>query len=70
MNLQYTRDLSFEVPGAPEIFVSLREQPRVDIALDVQARPVQGQSNVYEGSLQVRADAKAGDAACFIAELA
>jgi preprotein translocase subunit SecB len=70
MNLQYTRDLSFEVPGAPEIFVSLREQPRVDIALDVQARPVQGQSNVYEVSLQVRADAKAGETACFIAELA
>jgi preprotein translocase subunit SecB len=70
MNLQYTRDLSFEVPGAPEIFVSLREQPRVDIALDVQARAVQGQSNVYEVSLQVRADAKAGETACFIAELA
>ena len=70
MNLQYTRDLSFEVPGAPEIFVSLREQPRVDIALDVQARAVQGQANVYEVSLQVRADAKAGETPCFIAELA
>jgi preprotein translocase subunit SecB len=70
MNLQYTRDLSFEVPGAPEIFVSLREQPRVDIALDVQARAVPGQANVYEVSLQVRADAKAGETACFIAELA
>jgi preprotein translocase subunit SecB len=70
VNLQYTRDLSFEVPGAPEIFVTLREQPRVDIALDVQARPVQGQSNVYEVVLQIRADAKAGETACFIAELA
>ena len=70
LNIQYTRDLSFEVPGAPEIFISLREQPRVDLALDVQARPVAGQQNVYEVSLQIRADAKAGDTACFIAELA
>ena len=70
LNLQYTRDLSFEVPGAPEIFVSLREQPRVDLSLDVQARPVPGQSSVYEVALQIRADAKVGETACFIAELA
>jgi preprotein translocase subunit SecB len=74
LNVQYTKDLSFEVPGAPEIFVSLREQPRVDLALDVQARPVQGAdgapTNVFEVSLQIRADAKVGDTPCFIAELA
>ena len=70
LNVQYTRDLSFEVPGAPEIFISLKEQPRVDLALDVQARPVQPNGNVYEVCLQIRADAKAGDTPCFIAELA
>ncbi len=70
LNIQYTRDLSFEVPGAPEIFINLREQPRVDLALDVQARPVQGGGNVYEVSLQIRADAKVGETPCFIAELA
>jgi preprotein translocase subunit SecB len=70
LNIQYTKDLSFEVPGAPEIFISLKEQPRVDLALDVQARPVQPNGNVYEVSLQIRADAKVGDTACFIAELA
>jgi preprotein translocase subunit SecB len=71
LNIQYTRDLSFEVPGAPEIFLSLREQPRVDIQLDVQARPVQGQqNNVFEVSLRIRADAKVNETACFIAELA
>src|SRR3712207_6487842 len=71
LNIQYTRDLSFEVPGAPDIFVTLREQPRVDLALDVQARPVPNSGqNVYEVSLQIRADAKAGDTSCFIAELA
>jgi preprotein translocase subunit SecB len=70
LNIQYTRDLSFEVPGAPDIFISLREQPRVDLALDVQARPVQAGGNTYEVSLQIRADAKVGETACFIAELA
>ncbi len=70
LNIQYTKDLSFEVPGAPEIFVSLKEQPRVDLALDVQARPVQGGGNVFEVSLQIRADAKVGETPCFIAELA
>jgi preprotein translocase subunit SecB len=38
LNIQYIKDLSFEVPGAPEIFTTLREQPRVDLQLDVQAR--------------------------------
>ncbi len=69
LNIQYTKDLSFEVPGAPEIFVQLKEQPRVDLSLDVQARPLDGQPNVYEVALQIRADAKAGTTACFIAEL-
>jgi preprotein translocase subunit SecB len=70
LNIQYTKDLSFEVPGAPEIYVNLREQPRVDLSLDVQARPVPGQQNVFEVSLQIRADAKVQETSCFIAELA
>jgi preprotein translocase subunit SecB len=69
LNLQYTRDLSFEVPGAPEIFQNLREQPRVDLQLDVQARPLEEGGDVYEVALQIRADAQAQDQTCFIAEL-
>ena len=30
LNIQYTKDLSFEVPNAPEIFTLLREQPLDD----------------------------------------
>jgi len=69
LNLQYTKDLSFEVPGAPDIFSTLREQPRVDLQLDVQARPLQEGGNVYEVALQIRADAQAHEQTCFIAEL-
>ncbi|MBX9701712.1 MAG: protein-export chaperone SecB [Acetobacteraceae bacterium] len=72
LNMQFTKDLSFEVPGAPEIFTTLREQPRVDLQLDVQARKLDapnGASNIYEIALVVRADAKAQDKTCFIIEL-
>jgi preprotein translocase subunit SecB len=76
LNMQYTKDLSFEVPGGPEIFGTLREQPRVDLQLDVQARPMQGAAppqgvagGMYEVSLVMRADAQAQGQTCFIAEL-
>ena len=70
LNLQYTKDLSFEVPGAPQIFINLREAPKVDIALDVQARRLQeGQEN-FEVTLQIRCEAKIGtETPAFIAEL-
>ena len=69
LNMQYTKDLSFEVPGAPGIFATLREAPQIDLKLDVQARPMQEGQNVFEVSLEIRADAKSGDQVCFIAEL-
>ena len=70
LNLQFTKDLSFEVPGAPEIYLSMREPPRIDIALDVQARRLQDGQETYEISLQIRCDAKTTDEkTAFIAEL-
>ena len=70
LNLQFTKDLSFEVPGAPEIFLTLREAPQIDIALDVQARRLQEGQETYEISLNIRADAKTKEGAtAFIAEL-
>ncbi|MGH7155224.1 MAG: protein-export chaperone SecB [Acetobacteraceae bacterium] len=57
VNVQYVKDLSFEVPGAPQIFSQLHAQPQVNINLDVQARRVQEGQNVYEVSLLIRAEA-------------
>ena len=57
VNIQYVKDLSFEVPGAPQIFTQLRAQPQVNINLDVQARRVQEGQSVYEVSLMIRAEA-------------
>ena len=70
LNLQFTRDLSFEVPNAPEIYLTLREAPRIDIALDVQARRLQEGQETFEISLNIRAEAKTTDnKPAFIAEL-
>src|SRR5271165_1057671 len=57
VNIQYVKDLSFEVPGAPQVFTQLRAQPQVNINLDVQARRVQEGQNVYEVALVIRAEA-------------
>ena len=57
VNIQYVKDLSFEVPGAPQIFTTLRAQPQVAINLDVQARRVQDGQSVFEVSLIIRAEA-------------
>ena len=57
VNIQYVKDLSFEVPGAPGIYTTLRAQPQVAINLDVQARRITEGQNAYEVSLVIRAEA-------------
>src|SRR6478735_9686965 len=57
VNIQYVKDLSFEVPGAPQIYTQLRSQPQVGINLDVQARRVQEGQNVFEVAIMIRAEA-------------
>jgi preprotein translocase subunit SecB len=82
VNAQYVKDLSFEVPNAPEIFSTLRTQPNVNINLDVQAKRLQEGQDVFEVTLQIKAEAVEAPAASpngqvaaegkpvFIAELA
>ncbi|MGH7190417.1 MAG: protein-export chaperone SecB, partial [Acetobacteraceae bacterium] len=57
VNLQYIKDLSFEVPGGPQIFTQLRAAPQVAINMDVQARRLQDAQPVFEVALVVRAEA-------------
>jgi preprotein translocase subunit SecB len=57
VNVQYVKDLSFEVPGAPQVFTQLRAQPQVNINLDVQARRVQEGQPAYEVAIMIRAEA-------------
>lgn len=57
LNIQYTKDLSFEVPNAPSIYTVLRQAPTVNINLDVQVRRLQDDAHVYEVTLTTRAEA-------------
>jgi preprotein translocase subunit SecB len=57
VNVQYVKDLSFEVPGAPQVYSQLRAQPQVNINLDVQARRVQEGQSVFEVAIVIRAEA-------------
>jgi preprotein translocase subunit SecB len=58
VNLQYVKDLSFEVPGAPLIYTTLRTTPRVDINLDVQVRRIAEGQPSFEVTLAIRAEAR------------
>ncbi len=57
VNLQYVKDLSFEVPGAPAIYGTLRSQPQIALNLDVQVKRVEETPAVYEVTLSIRAEA-------------
>ena len=58
INIQYVKDMSFEVPNAPQIYTTLRSQPQVNINLDVNARRIQDGEHVYEVTLMIRAEAR------------
>ena len=56
VNIQYAKDMSFEVPNAPAIFSTLRSPPHVNINLDVQVRRIEEAHTVFEVTLAVRAE--------------
>ena len=67
VNAQYVKDLSFENPRAPASLVATKEQPQIDVNVNVNARGLQ--PGVFEVTLSIRADAKIGGEPAFIAEL-
>ncbi len=63
----YTKDLSLEVPHAPEIFL-LQEQPKIDIQVVTASTKLE--ENYYEGSLKVTTSAMMEDGrTLFVAEV-
>ncbi len=57
INVQYIKDMSFEVPNAPAVFTQPRNNPNVAINLDVQARRIQEGQPHYEVTLVIRTEA-------------
>ena len=54
INTQYIKDLSLEIPFAPEIFRELTEAPHVDIHVDVDAQHMH--DNYFNVNLSVKMD--------------
>ncbi len=67
VNVQYIKDLSFEVPGAPQMFAHLDEAPQVAVKVDVEARPIT--DNSYEVTLEIGAEGTFKGERAFVVEL-
>ncbi|MEC8198285.1 MAG: protein-export chaperone SecB [Pseudomonadota bacterium] len=65
---QYVRDLSFENPGAPALFLQPPDGAP-DIAIEVNVTADQIEENLFEVNLHVEAKAKASETVLFITEL-
>lgn len=65
---QYIKDLSFEIPGAPQVFMEqLQGQPEINFNLDVQVEGVA--ENVFEVILDMKAESKVTGQVAYIVEL-
>lgn len=67
INAQYVKDLSFENPGAPATLVAQKEAPKIEIALNLEAKAIQ--ADTHEVTLQITATAKASETTLFVVEL-
>lgn len=66
--LQYLKDLSFENPKAPVIFTQERQQPELDVKVDVTVQQLSEQD--YEVTLHLNGEAKENDEAIYLTEMA
>lgn len=67
VNAQYIKDLSFENPRAPKSLIATKEQPRIDINLDLRAQKLE--NSTHELALHIQAKASVGGDVLFLAEL-
>ena len=68
---QYVKDLSFESPHAPGILATVRQSPKLDIQMHVNARPLQKEpsNRLFEVLLKIRATATHEERTAFVVEL-
>jgi preprotein translocase subunit SecB len=65
---QYIKDLSFEVPHAPDIFDDMREKaPDIPISIDCSTREIK--ENTHEVTFNLHLEATVGEKAAFILEV-
>jgi len=64
---QYIKDLSFESPGAPQIFATAPSQPEINVGVNVHSRTLG--EHAYEVLLAIKLEAKLSGKLAYIAEL-
>jgi preprotein translocase subunit SecB len=64
----YLKDLSLEIPGAPQIFNELRTEPRVDINLHNEVKTLE--AGIYEITLTATVTATLSEKTVFLVEAA
>ena len=67
LNMQYIRDMSLEVPHAPEIFSKLNTQPKINVDLNIDVNKLNEKN--FEITLNLRLNADINNEALFIFEL-
>ena len=68
INMQYIKDLSLEVPHAPQVFAKLTTPPQIGVDLNIDATKLN--DDQYEVTLNLRVHADTKDEPLFILELA
>ena len=65
---QYIKDMSLEVPNAPEIYTKLSTQPQIGVELNIDVKKME--NNMFEVVLNLRINADVNNEKLFIFELA
>jgi preprotein translocase subunit SecB len=64
---QYVKDLSFENPRAPHVFLNQKEQPQVQVQVNVQVNPLA--QDIYEVALTMEAKAIQANETSFLVDV-
>jgi len=67
VNSQYIKDLSLEIPLAPQIFKKVTKQPQLKVDVNVDTKNIEG--DVYNVDLNITMNADIDDEKLFILEL-
>lgn len=65
---QYIKDLSFETPSSPEIFMASAVKPNIELSIDIDAKKVA--DDIFEIILKISANAKSPEKPVFLCEIA
>lgn len=64
---QYIKDLSFEAPSAPQVFLTQQTKPDIELSINIDANKIS--EELFEVSLKIHADAKGEGKRIFLCEI-